>query len=239
MTSLSVKYYFNRVLFFLTTPVLAVLLYLYGGDANHFDKIYIAALGLSCIFCWSDKDTLGALLILLGYWLGSEVLDRVPDQLHYLIAVYGLSIAICILYFQHITAKITLIIVLYTVAAEYLWWRQDYGSKPEIHYYVGLLMLTVWTRQLLFNRIFIADKYFNYTSGKTGLDTHAGAILYLSFVLILLMTGEYLVRHVGGMNNVTTIYYLYSFVSQMISGMILAAIYMHYFNNQSKKYLSA
>lgn len=219
--------------------MLVVLLYFYGYKAEYFDYIYIAALCLSCIFCWSDKDTLGALFILLGFWLGSEVLIRVPDEWPYWIAVYGTGLVICIYYFQHVAAKIALMIVCYSVAAEMFWWFQQYDKKPEVHYYVGLLVLTVWTRQLLFDRIFIADKYFNYTSGKTGLDTHARGILYIDFVVILSMILEYFARHLSGINDASTIYYLYSPLSQVISGMTLAAIYMHFFNNQSKKYLSA
>lgn len=239
MASLSVGYYLHKILFFLTTPVLVLLLYFYGDNATHFDSIYIAALCLSCLFCWSDKDTLGALLILLGYWLVAKALINAPDNWQYWLLIYASGIGLCCYYFHHITAKITLMIVLYSVAAEWFWWHENYINKPEIHYYIGLLALTVWIRKLLFNRIFIAYKYFNYTSGKTGLDSHAGVILYLSFALIFLMTLEYFVRHLGGINNVTTIYYLFTPISTVISGATLAVIYMHYFNNQSKKHLSA
>ena len=218
---------------------MAILLYLYGDNANYFDQIYIGALCLSCVFCWRDKDTLGALIILLGYWLGSELLNKVPDQLHYWIAVYGVSLAICVYYFRQLTAKITFVIVVCSIAAEWLWWYQEYANKPEIHYYVGLIAFTVWARQLLFDRIFIADKYFNYTSGKTGLDSHARGVLIFSFGLILLTIIEYFIRHIAGMSNVTTIYYLYKPVATVTSGAFIAIIYMHYFNNQSKKYLSA
>jgi hypothetical protein len=218
--------------------VLAVLFYLYGNNSTHFDSIYIGALCLSCLFCWGDKDTLGALLILLGYWLFAKAIINIPDLWQSWVLIYGVSAALCIYYFRHITAKITFLIVLYTVAAELIWWFQDYLNKPRIYYYVGLLAITVWVRQLLFDRIFIADRYFNYTSGKTGLDTHIGSILYLYFILVLLMTAEYFLRHQSGL-NVTTVYYLYTPISNVISGITLAAVYMHYFNNQSKKYLSA
>lgn len=216
-----------------------MLFYFYGDNSTHFDSIYIGALGLSCVFCWKDKDTLGALLILLGYWLTAKVLINVPDALPYWIVIYGGGIGLCIYYSHHITAKITLIIVLYGIAAEWFWWFLGYTKKPEIHYYIGLLAITLWARQLLFNRIFIADKYFNYTSGKTGLDTHVGSILYIYLVLVFLMTGEYFVRHLGGISDATRIYYLYTPLSNIISFITLAAIYMHYFNNQSKKYISA
>jgi hypothetical protein len=215
------------------------LLYLYGDNSTHFDSIYIGALGLSCVFCWQDKDTLGALFILLAYWVSSKILINVPDEWPYWLLIYGGSATVCWYYFHNFAAKLAFIIVLYSVLAEGVWWFQEYADKPEVHYYVGLLTVTVWIRQLLFNRIFIADKYFNYTSGKTGLDTHARGILYLDFVVILAMTVEYFVRHLGGVSDASTVYYLYSPLTQVISGMTLAAIYMHYFNNQSKKYLSA
>lgn len=218
--------------------MLVVLFYFYGSNDRYFDYIYIGALSLSCLFCWRDKDTLGALLILLGYWLVAKGLINVPDSWPYWLLVYGGGFALCVYYFHHITAKITLIIVLYSIAAEWLWWYQEYANKPEIHYYVGLLTITVWTRQLLFNRIFIADQYFNYTSGKTGLDTHTRGILFLDFIVFLLMTIEYFARHLGEVSNATTVYYLYTPLTTFLSGATLAVIYMHYFNNQSKKYLS-
>ena len=216
-----------------------MLLYFYGDNARYFDYIYIGALCLSCVFCWRDKDTLGALLILLGYWFLAKILINLPDKPLYWAMIYTVSIGLCIYYFHHITAKITLIIVLYSVAAECLWWFESYASKPRIDYFAGLMAFTVWARQLLFNRIFIAHEYFNYTSGKTGLDTHARGVLYTYLILVILMTLEYFMRHLGGMANLTTIYYLFTPTSNVISGVMLAVIYMHYFNNQSKKYLSA
>jgi hypothetical protein len=215
------------------------LVYLYGGNAKYFDYIYIAALSFSCLFCWKDKDTLGALFILLGYWCWSKPLFMAPDILFYQLVVYGCCVGLAVYYFHHVTAKIFLILVLFAIGAEIYWESITYAHKPRMIYWFGLLALTIWAKQLLFNRIFIAHKYFNYTSGKTGLDTHLGSILYLSFGLIFLMAMEYLVRHIGGLTEVTTVHYLFTPVSTFISGITLAIIYMHYFNNQSKKYLPA
>jgi hypothetical protein len=216
-----------------------VLLYLYGGNDRYLDYICIAALSLSCIFCWKDKDTLGTLLILLGFWCLAKPLFMFPDSLLYQLMGYGICLGLAVYYFHHVTAKILLIFVFFTIGAEIYWESVIYVNKPRMIYLVGLLGLTIWARQLLFNRIFIAHKYFNYISGKTGLDTHIGSILYLSFGLHLLMTVEYLVRHVGGCTEITTVYYLYTPAANLISVLALAIIYMHYFNNRSKKYLSA
>lgn len=235
---MSVRYYLHKVLFFLTTPLLAVLLYFYGGDAAHFDYIYIAALCVSSIFCWKDKDTLGALLILLGYWCLSKPLFMTPDSPIYWLVIYSSCIGISLYYIHHITAKILLIIVAFTICAEAYWWNFAYEHKPRMIYWVGLLALTVWLRQLLYNRIFIMHQYFGYTSGKLALDSHIGNILYVYYALVVLMILEYFARHLGGLHDLLFIYNLFTPVSTLISAVTLALIFMHYFYNHSQKHLA-
>lgn len=231
------NYYLHKALFYLTIPAFAVLLYLYGGNEQHFDRIYIVALCLSCLFCWSDKDTLGALLILLALWLLAKPMLYGPDALLFWIVIYGASLAISIYYFYHIAAKITLLLTLFTVGAETYWWLIDYEPKPKMHYWLGLLASTLWARQLLFNRIIIADYYFNYTSGKTALDTLLGNILYVYFYLVVFVILEYFLRHLAALSDLTLVYDHFSPIATAMSALTLVIIYMHYFYNQSQKHI--
>ena len=218
---------------------MVILLYLYGSTAEYFDNIYIMALGASCFFCWGDKDTLGALLALIGFLSLSKLLFIAPDSPLYWLLIYGGCLVLSICYFHHITAKILLGFVVFTVGAEIYWWNISYASKPMMAYQVSLIALTVWLRQLLFSRVFIMSKYFGYSSGKLTLDVHIGGIFYSYYVLVILMAVEYFVRHIAGIKDVYIIYNLYTPASTFVSSLTLAVVYMHYFYNQSQKHLPA
>jgi hypothetical protein len=212
---------------------------LFGDNPSHFDLIYIGALSLSCVFCWKDKDTLGALVILLGLWGLSRLLYILPDSLYTLPFVYIFCCVTSLCCLTQTTAKITLIITIYSSGAEVLWWWIDYVDKPQVHYFVGLLAITVLARELLLKRVFILSEYFGFISGKIALDWQIKNVLLVGYLLVLLMVLEYFVRHLGGFKDVTFVYYSFSFIGTIISGITLALIYMHYFYNQSKKHLTA
>lgn len=215
------------------------MLYFYGNNEQYVDLIYIVALCVSCLFCWADKDTLSALLILLAYWGLTKLLYAAPDTLTYWAVIYGVCIALSFYYIHHLTAKLVLIVTLYSIGAEWFWWHSNYANKPEMHYWAGLLALILWTRQLLFNRVIIADNYFGYVSGKIALDEHVRHILYLYFGLVTLMILEYFARHLGAQSNMTMVYEQFTLVANTLSAITLAVIYMHYFHNQSQKYFTA
>lgn len=236
---MSVRYYINKCLFFLTTPLLVVLLYLYGNKAAYFDYIYIASLCVSCFFCIKDKDTLGALIVLFGYWCISKLLFHIPDTPLSDAFVYISCLGIAIYYFHIKTAKVLLVITCFSIAAEFYWWISEYDHKPKMIYWIGLLAVTVWLRQLLFNRVIIMHNYFGYTSGKMALDHQLGTILLVYYVLVLLMVTEYFARHLTSSHELLFVYSLFTPLATFISAATLAVVYMHYFYNESKKYLAA
>jgi hypothetical protein len=233
------QYYFHRTLFYLTTPLFAVLLYYYGDNPEHFDLIYIGALGLSCAFCWADKDTLGALVILLGLWIVSQIIYMLPENMYNLVLVYTLCLILPITFRDNISAKVTLLITLFCIGAEVYWWQINYANKPQIHYFLGLLVLTDLARSLLFKRVFIVYEYFGWISGKTALDWQIRGTLLVGYLLLNLMLFEYFIRHLIGLSQVTFVYYNFTIIANILSGITLVIIYMHYFYNQSKKHLQA
>ncbi|MFQ3190197.1 MAG: hypothetical protein ACI936_001327 [Paraglaciecola sp.] len=212
---------------------------MFGNNPENFDLIYIGALGLSCTFCWADKDTLGALVILLGLWCLSRLLFISLEYNYFLILTYIISLIISIYCFDQIIAKVSFILILYCIGAEIYWDLTEYSHKPQIHYFVGMLSLTLLARELLFQRVVILHEYFGYRSGKIALDWQIRGILFFDLILIFLMLLEYFVRHLAGFNQVTIVYYNFTLIATALSGITLAVIYMHYFYNQSKKYMSA
>jgi hypothetical protein len=235
----STQYYFHRSLFYLTTPLFVVLLYFFGGNPEHFDYIYIAALVLSCVFCWSDKDTLGALAILLGLWGLSQVIYMLPSNTYSLMVVYALCLVLSVAFLDQITAKVTLIVTLYSIGAEMFWWHIEYANKPQIHYLVGLLALTGLARELLFKRVIYMSEYLGIHSGKVALDWQVRWVLLIGYSFLLAVILEYFVRHLTEFSNVTIFYYQFEIAAQTLSTITLALIYMHYFHNQAKKHLAA
>ena len=212
---------------------------MYGDNPEHFDLIYIGALGLSCVFCWADKDTLGALVILLGLWCFSEVIYIFPENIYSLIVVYALCLIFSVTFIDQICAKIILFVTLYSLGAEAFWWYIEYLNKPQIHYLIGLLSLTGLARELLFKRIIILSDYFGIHSGKVALDWQIRSVLLVGYTLLLAVIVEYFLRHLAGYNNFTFIYYQFGTIATLLSAFTLALIYMHYFYNQSQKHLPA
>lgn len=212
---------------------------MFGDNPSHFDLIYIGALSLSCVFCWKDKDTLGALVILLGLWCVPQIIYILPENKYSLFLIYTFALGISLYYIKQPTAKITFIITLFSIGSELFWWQIDYANKPQIYYYAGLLAVIESARELLFKRVFILSKYFDFQSGKIALDWQIRVILLAYYILVILMLLEYFFRHLTSHVNATTVYYHYSLIATIISGITLTLIYLHYFYNQAKKHLSA
>jgi hypothetical protein len=194
---------------------------------------------LSCIFCWSDKDTLGALLILLGLWCVTHLLYKLPESTTCMVLVYAFCIAISIYRIEQVSTKITLAITLFSIGAEIFWWNISYVNKPHIYYFIGLLTLMDLARELLFKRVLLMSQYFGYQTGKIALDWQLKSVILAGYVMIALMLSEYFIRHLVGLKDITFIYYNYTLVANLLSGVTLTTIYMHYFYNQSKKHLLA
>jgi hypothetical protein len=218
---------------------MALLLYLYGSTPRHFDYIYIGALCVSAIFCWQDKDSFGALVVLLCYWLLSKIIYIAPDTVFYRIVIYSCSLGIAIFYFRYPIAKVLTAFVVFTVCIEFYWWMSAYANKPRIIYFIGLMAIAVWLKRLLINRALLMSEYLGYSGGKVALDGNVGAILFGYFILLILMTTEYFIRHLTSFKDMLIIYDLFPPISMFMSALTLAVIYMHYFYNQSQKHLSA
>lgn len=191
------------------------------------------------MFCWKDKDTLGAIVILLGLWCLSEAIYLLPEHINSLILTYVLTLILATVFIDQITAKVTLTITLYSIAAEIFWWHTDYTNKPQIHYLIGLLALTGFARELLLKRVILLSKYFAYHSGKVALDWQLRSVLFVGYILLLAVIVEYFIRHLTAYNDLTFVYYNFGFLATILSAVTLMLVYMHYFYNQSKKHLSA
>ena len=194
---------------------------------------------MSCIFCWSDKDTLGALLILLGLWCVTHLLYLLPESTTFMVLVYAFCMAISVYRFKQTSTKITLALILLCIGSEVFWWNISYVNKPHIYYFIGLLTLMDLAMELLFKRVFLMSQHFGYQSGKIALDWQLKGILLAGYVVITLMLLEYFIRHLAGLKDITFVYYNYTLVADLLSGITLVTIYMHYFYNQSKKHLPA
>ena len=156
-----------------------------------------------------------------------------------MVLIYALCMAICIYRFKQVSTKITLVIILFSIGAEFFWWNTSYANKPHIFYFIGLLTLTDIARELLFKRVFLMSQYFEQQSGKIALDWQLRSVLLAGYGLIVIMLLEYFLRHLAGLKDITFVYYNFTLVANLLSGITLATIYMHYFYNQSKKHLPA
>ncbi|MFT6776961.1 MAG: hypothetical protein ACJAV1_000873 [Paraglaciecola sp.] len=178
-------------------------------------------------------------MILLGLWSIPQIIYILPNNHYSSSLIYTFAMGISLYCIKQPTAKITLLITLFSIGSEFFWWETDYVNKPQIYYYVGLLAVIESARELLFKRVFILSTYFGFLSVKIALDWQIRGVLLTYNILVILMLLEYFVRHLTAYVNVTTVYYNYSLIAAITSGITLALIYMHYFYNQAKKHLTA
>jgi hypothetical protein len=204
------------------------------ADPIYANSIFIGFFIIICVCFWSDKNILSTTVILLGFWCISSLLFNLPYVIYTLIATYIISLSITFYCWGQFTAKINLVLIICSISAEFFWWYTGYPA-PRIYSIVGVLSFIVLTRQLLFNRVFILCKYFDYRSGKVALDWQARKILWLDYVLNALFLIEYFIRHIAGTKDVMIMYNSEPYLTTFLSGALLAAIYVHYFYNRSQK----
>ncbi len=215
-----------------------MLLYFYGDNERYFDAIYVSALIVSCVFCWQDKDALGAMIAVIAYFIISELFYAIPDSLVNAFCIYIACLILSLYFFRDVTAKILLAYVIMTMGVEIYWLQIEYANKPRMLYYISTMALTIGLRQLLYQRVFIMSEYFGYSSSRLRLDIHVGLIFYAFYILVALMAGEYFIRHLLGVKSALFIYNIYTPVSNFLSALTLCVVYMNYFYNQSQKQLN-
>jgi hypothetical protein len=226
-------------MFYLTMPIIIGLLVYISKVPEYFDVAYIGLLMLSCIFCWSNKDVLSGLIILLMYWLMTLFIYYTGDGLYTMLIVYSGCILISLKTLNQLLGKAFFILTIYGIAAEILWWKIGYENKPMMYYPFSLLGLTVITREALLNKVFLLSKFFNHHSAEVDIDYQIGKVLYLASILCYLNIMEFYLRHLAEMPNATNLYYQFTNLANISSFSIIVIVYMNYFNNESKKHMKA
>lgn len=194
---------------------------------------------LSCFFCRADINTLTTLLILLVFWGLAKFLFNLSSIPYSSFFTYPICLVISICCFRTtVIARVNFIAMLIAISSEAYWWATDYSNRPKIDYLIGVQTLIVLSRALLLNKVFLLYKYFSYGSGKIALDWQVRGLLLLDFILFTAMLIEYLVRHILGFSDILFVYNSFTPMATTLTAVMLCTIYMHYFYNQSQKYIS-
>lgn len=232
-------YNLYRWLSYIVPPIFLSLFFIYGNESVFFDRLYLGALLASCYFCYRDKDALGAIIIVVLFWLASELLFILPNTLPFKIAVYGFSLTVALVYRQLLIGLLLAIMTVFGLIAEVYWQMTDYPHTPEMLYYFGLLSTCVVAKRLLYYRIPISSQYFNYTSGKIALDFRINGIFDLYYILCILNIIEYYLRHVSEHRDIMLMYTVWQPANVLLSLLTLSFIYHFYFKYQAKKHFTA
>lgn len=223
---------------YLTIPVILVLFCLFGDNPVFFDRVYTISLLVVSLFCINDKDILSCICILLLYWLGSEAIFSLGSWFAKPI-IYLISIGICCWFYRYCLAKLSLLFIFLSLAAEVYWRSNNYPFIPEIYYYVGMISLTTAAILILPKRLELMDRWFNHLSGRNALDYQVMIILKIYLFLHYLNLSEYFVRHVFAKQQIIFIYQWFPYISGFLSAVTLSVIFITFFHNKAKSYLFA
>lgn len=106
-------------------------------------------------------------------------------------------------------------------------------------YYFGVFGATVLAKQLLYNRIPLCDKYFNYRSGKIALDYRISRVLDVYLCLCTFNIIEYYIRHIAGYHGATFIFSIWNSSIILLCLTTLSLIFFFYFDHKAKSHFTA
>lgn len=192
-----------------------------------FDVTFSLFLVLLSLLYKDNRDVLSLAVILvvakiIGYWT-VWLYDHFASFMAFKLAVYLACLACCLLFRYQTLAKLIALNILIGVLAEVYWFTTDYAA-PEIHFYYVIAVQAMIIRYFLMMRPAIFRCWHDVKPQK--FDGSLSELFFASATYSLIMSTEYLVRHVLNI-NLLFFYSINEYVQHMI-GLILLLIILFY-----------
>lgn len=202
------------------------------GNALLFDRLFIGILLFTGFVCRKDINVIGIVLIIL--------IQHILEELAWLYLTNNEFVKVFIycsclylayrLRHDHI-AKLILCFTLVISGTELYWVLKDY-SAPQIYWHMSLIGLNLLVRNLIFSRVSMTEYYLNKTATSINLDWIIYRLYGLSIIIQCAIVTEYLIRHLGGFENLLFFYYSNAYFMHGITTVAIWAIF-----NESYKLL--
>lgn len=200
---------FERYILVIVAALVSILGAAFADNGPILDKLLIACIILSILFCRKNKDTATSLAIVLLGQLLYELFKTIYIQTHiWSISFYlfgAISIVVCSVDRWRYPLKGLIIVC---ITAHLFWVYQDYNS-PFIAWHWFVISINLIQRQLFLIRFSILIKYLNYDSNPTKLDFILRSYYSLPLIIEFANICEYLIRHLTHYNPLV-IYSLYA-----------------------------
>ena len=200
-------------------------LFLFGclysfGNPFVFDRIFIGVFVFTAIVCRNNVNVLGVVAILIlqrlleeTAWSISELdYQYIVKPIFYLVAVY----AYWSFKYDPIS-KVLLAALIISLGAEFYWQYNDI-NPPQIYWYTGVIVSSLFVRHLLFVRVSYTSDLFPKQAESINLDWGMHKINGITPFIQLLNIVEFIVRNVTRDNSILYVYTAYPYVLQIIAG---------------------
>lgn len=186
------------------------------GNPLIFDRLFLGVIIFTAILCRKDINIVSALAIILLQHLFEEFAWLyLPNYDLADIPIYLTGLWISYYFWYDWVSKILLANSVLAICAEFYWDVIGYNA-PSIAWYVGLMIVCIVVRHLIFIRVGFIDMYFPEKGKSINLDWvlyKINVFVVLTQTLVLL---EYFARHILGYSSVLLVY---SYSPYMIHGL--------------------
>lgn len=179
-------------------------------------------------FAYKDnRDVLSLAVILvlaklIGYWT-VWLYDHYASLMLFKLIVYLACLLGCFILRYQTLAKLIAMSVLIGLTAEAYWLSTDYPA-PEIHFYYVIATQAMILRYFLLMRPAVFRRWSDIKPQK--FDANLSELFFASAIYSLIMSAEYLVRHVLGI-NLLFFYNINEYVQHLI-GLALILVVVFY-----------
>ncbi|MEM9103959.1 MAG: hypothetical protein AAGB12_16750 [Pseudomonadota bacterium] len=184
------------------------------GDGVLFERIYIAVLVFMSVIFIKDINMVSVIAITtaanLCFMFLFPLLVGADYQILLKVATYcAMGVSLYRLKTEEYRGVIAFVLGL-CIASELYWFAIGYPS-PVIHWHVFVMMINVWMRHFLFQRVFIMAKYFPNRYRSLDLDLSLYELGWYYNIVHIVVIFEYFARHLFSY-NITIVYYAAPYV---------------------------
>jgi len=213
-----VKHYLNKAIRALIAGTVLYIGIITIGHGELFDRFYLLVLlGLiTYSVIVKESNILGVATILFAANMADELLYLLPDHSTSKLLLYSLcGYILYVLKDDKITQRIAIPVFTLCVIAELYWYHTNYQA-PQIYYYLGLLVINLAVRRVIYFRHLITlPSRLGTNSQLITLDNVIYNASAYFVIAIAALTLEYLIRHLSQL-SITYVYYAYQYFARAL-----------------------
>jgi hypothetical protein len=190
-------YYIQRFVILLMSGLVIVAgIMTFGNNSEVFDRIFLVSLFGLIIYFYSDKNIVSIFVIIAVGRLYEEIIFILPTQEYlFAFAIYLFSFWVFYKFRYDHLSKFCMILLVSICVAEIYWWKANYESRPDLAWYVVLLLQDIVIRHFIFMRPAIF-KSWSKNMVSLPLDLQLYNLLGFFAILVNILVFEYFLRHI-------------------------------------------